>query len=75
MKTLLLIVDDETCREYEELSPETKQQCTHEISLLIRKMDSEARCAKLKQIIQDINNGHNLDAVNSELLMKLLPID
>jgi len=75
MRTILLIVDDETCREYEEFSPETKQLFTQEVSMLLKKVARDARCAKLNKIIQDLNNEDDQSPVNTDLLFKLLPID
>ncbi len=75
MKMLLLIVDDETCREYEDFSPETKHQFTVEMKLLLKKVATEARCAKLNKLVQDLNKGSGYTSVDTELLMKLLPVD
>ena len=75
MKTIMLVVDDETCREYEELCPHTKQQVKQEISLLLKNAARDARAAKLHQLIRDINNGDDTTVMSSEMLVKLLPID
>ncbi len=75
MKTIMLVVDDETCKEYEELCPHSKQEIKQEISLLLKKAARDARAAKLHQLIRDINNGDDTTIMQSEMLVKLLPID
>ena len=75
MKTIMLVVDDETCKEYEDLSPQTKQHVKHEISLLLKNAARDARAAKLHQLIGEINNGDDTTVMCSEMLVKLLPID
>ena len=75
MKTILLIVDNETSWEYETFSPETKHHFACEVNLLLKKIARDERCAKLNQLIEDINNDRDYTGINTELLMKLLPID
>jgi hypothetical protein len=75
MKTLLLVVDDKTCHEFENLCPITKQALTHEVGRLISKYSAEARSVKLRQLIDEINNSSDTANMNSEILLDLLPID
>lgn len=75
MKTLLLIVDDETSKAYEDLAPEIKQQFANEVSQALKKVAWNARCSKLNQLIKDINDGVDRSGINSELIHKLLPVD
>jgi hypothetical protein len=75
MRTLLLLVEDEISREYNSLSPEGKQQFTHQACMLLKKISNEARVMKLNQLIYDINNEHDFAGIDEEMLLKLLPLD
>ena len=75
MNTILLRIDEEACNEYENFSHKTKLQFAFEISLLIKKVASDAKSAKLSKLIQEVNEHKDSIGINSELLMRLLPID
>ena len=75
MKTLLLVVDDKTSREFEDFCPKTKQQLTQELCLLIKKYGEAERSVRLRNLIHEINNCDESTVLNPEILLDLLPID
>ena len=75
MNAILLRIDDEACKEYESLPQKTKLQLAYEFSLIIKKIAVDTKSAKLEKLIQEVNNHQGCIGINSEMLLRLLPID
>jgi len=75
MNTILLRLDEEACKEYESFSNKTKTQFAYEIGLLIKKVANDSKSAKLDKLIQEVNSHEGSIGINSEMLLRLLPID
>ena len=75
MNTILLRIDKETCSEYENLPHNSKLQLAYDFSLLVKKIVAENKTAKLNKLIQEVNSHQGPIGINSEMLLRLLPID
>ncbi len=75
MKTITLEMDNEACRIYDELSLENKRQFTTEVGQMLRSTAENARAAKLKKLVHDINSQKDCSYLNADILLELLPID
>ena len=75
MKTITLAMDNESCRIYEDFSPDCQQKFAREVSIMLQNIAHDARATKLKKMIQDINNESDCSYLNADVLLELLPID
>jgi len=75
MDTILLRIDEETCKEYENLPHNIKLQLAYEFRSIIKKAATDTKSAKLDKLIREVNDHQGCIGINSETLLGLLPID
>ena len=72
MKTIELIVDDQTSFAYDVAGQEGKLKFQEEANKLLKRVLAEERTARIKKIVEEIKNDGNAGDLNPDILAELL---
>ena len=72
MQTINIEVDDETAMFTSDLSAESKVIAGDEVTLAVKKKLLNTRAAKLKKMIEELNNDPMLNDLDPEILLEVI---
>jgi hypothetical protein len=75
MKNILLEIDDTSAITYANFSQEVKRDVNKEIAQMVKKILFEARLAKLRKLVDDINNDQSGIMLNPDILLDFLTVE
>jgi hypothetical protein len=75
MKNFVLEIDDTSAITYANFSQEVKRDVNKEIAEMVKKILLEARLARLRKLVDDINNDRSGIVLNPDILLDFLRVE